>query len=338
MTSVHYFPRYSQKENFVTNNSLLLLTRLHSFSRLKFEKLISLLCAENEIDPPDIGLVITQQAGTGKSVLDGFISQRSFRLAIETKTSSEFHLDQLQRHLSIFESNCEQQYLLLLSNEEKGVSSELRDSLLEKIPKGVELLETSFEKLIQFFRGCITEYDEEMVELVADYEAFCSEMKILSTDQDTMFVPPCGRSFGENIEYKLYYCPSSWNRRNVRYLGIYKNKAVQAIGVIAKTVRCDLNLETGTVDCLDKGVILTSDEKKRILGAAQSALKENGWNLSTGTQFFLCDEMEICSFKKRTPQGIMGHRYINIKKYFSKNIPKNLTDVAFGLSNSDGWD
>ncbi len=34
MRAVHYFPRYSQRENAVTNNALLLLLRLHEFSRL----------------------------------------------------------------------------------------------------------------------------------------------------------------------------------------------------------------------------------------------------------------------------------------------------------------
>ena len=40
MTQVTYFPRYSQKENHVTNNTLLLLRHLYEFNRLKFAKFL----------------------------------------------------------------------------------------------------------------------------------------------------------------------------------------------------------------------------------------------------------------------------------------------------------
>ena len=37
MSEIHYFPRYSQPENVVTNNTLLLLLRLHQYKKLQYE-------------------------------------------------------------------------------------------------------------------------------------------------------------------------------------------------------------------------------------------------------------------------------------------------------------
>lgn len=333
MTSVHYFPRYSQPENFVTNNSLLLLNRIYEFNRYKFEKLLGMLCAENEIDPPDIGLHFRQQIGTSASVIDGFISQRGLYLAIETKLGDTFGLTQLKRHLNIFKDGRDQQFLLLLSKSGSPLSSDQFSSLTESLPRGVEILQTSFETLIRCAKECLSEYDEEMLALVADFEAFCSSSKLLSTDQFTMFVPPCGRSYKENIRYKLYYCPSSWSRRKAKYLGIYSNKTVRAIGEITKIVSCNVSLETKQVEVLEiDGAPLTDDERTRILGAAECALSHSGWNLSTDEKFFLCDKMETTNFRKDSSGGIMGHRYFNLKKELQEALPDGLTDIASKLA------
>ena len=41
MSSVHYFQRYSQPENVVTNNTLLLLSQLYNYSPKKFSEMIN---------------------------------------------------------------------------------------------------------------------------------------------------------------------------------------------------------------------------------------------------------------------------------------------------------
>lgn len=333
MTSVHYFPRYSQLENFVTNNCLLLLSRLYDFNRFKFEKLISMRCSDNDASPPDIRMQFRQQIGTSASVVDGYISQRSLYLAVETKLGDTFDLNQLKRHLNIFKDGRDQQFLLLLSKSENPLSSDQRESLNKVLPKDVEILQASFETLIRYSKNCLSEYDEEMIALVADFEAFYSSSKLLSTDRYTMFVPPCGRSYKENIEYKLYYCPASWNRRKAKYLGIYTNREVRAIGEIKKIVACNIKLDTLEVQTLEiEGDPLTSDECARILGAAKSALARNGLDLSNDNKFFLCEKMEATRFRKQTSGGIMGHHYLNLKAELQEPLPENLSELARLLS------
>ncbi|BEV13717.1 hypothetical protein HBDW_05050 [Herbaspirillum sp. DW155] len=337
MSSIHFFQRYSQKENLVTNNSLLFLSKLHSYNRLKFEKFFSLLCAEEDAAVPDISLHFKQQIGTERSILDGYIYQEGFKIAIETKLGPNFRIEQLRNHLSHFKQGQPQQYLLLLSTNGPALSQEEIRSLQRDESGGPQILQTSFEKVISHFRRCLSEHDEEMLALAADFEAFCSEEKLLDTDSHTIFAPPCGRSFRENIRYKLYYCPSTWSRRHSAYLGIYHQKGIRALGKISKVVICDINLEKNTVEAVDakrkrpSSAILTSEEIARIIAVAREAKENNGWDLTTETQFFLCDEMVACDFRKESDGGIMGHRYLDLKNYLA-SIPDNLEEIARGLS------
>src|SRR5690349_12749479 len=102
MSEIHYFPRYSTKENAVTNNTLLLLLRLYQYNRYKFEKLMGILGVEQEVPLPSFGLQFNQQKTTGKSVLDGFLWQESIKIAVETKLGNAFDIEQLKNHLAAF--------------------------------------------------------------------------------------------------------------------------------------------------------------------------------------------------------------------------------------------
>src|SRR5665213_62924 len=105
MTEIHYFPRYTQKENFATNNTLLLFYRLYDWSRFRFEKFLSdLLGARDDSPLASLGLQISQQVGTQSSVLDGYLDQAPLRIAIEAKRSASlFDVGQLLKHLTKFD-------------------------------------------------------------------------------------------------------------------------------------------------------------------------------------------------------------------------------------------
>src|SRR4051812_28535883 len=104
MTGIYYFPRYSQRENFVTSNTLLLLHRLYDINRHRFKRFIEALIGDEASDLPEsLGLRIQQQIASDRSVLDGFLVQQGLRIGIETKLSaSTFYVDQIRRHLSAF--------------------------------------------------------------------------------------------------------------------------------------------------------------------------------------------------------------------------------------------
>lgn len=104
--------------------------------------------------------------------------------------------------------------------------------------KRVIVSSITFQHIIDCFRECLRPHDDEMHDLIDDFENFCSGQNLLGTDKTTLFVPPCSQSFEINVRHKLYFCPSNWSRRNVQYLGIYRNKTVQYIGQISKVVHC----------------------------------------------------------------------------------------------------
>jgi hypothetical protein len=328
MTQIHYFPRYSQRENFETNNTMLLLHRLYNYNRFRFERFLSKLLRDAATEAGStlvLGLQIKQQVGTGASIVDGYLYQDSFRIAIETKRSADsFYADQLSRHLSGF-THSSGGFLILLSPERTEIEgpnwANLRDVATEK---NVILVPVTFENLIAAVRGCLNDYDEEMHSLVTDYEEFCSDEDLLPVDKWTLFVPPCRLSREINITDRLYFCPASWSRRKARYLGVYYDKAVWHIGTIAKIVECEVK----DGDVTSETMPVTADERQRISHASLAAMDQQGWDLITGYQFFLCDAMSDTKFRKSSPGGIMGHRYFDLRDYLSGEVPTQLAHIA----------
>lgn len=322
MTRITYFPRYTQKENFVTNNTLLLMHRLYDDNRRRFQRFLGLLL-EDKDDAPigEIGLRITQQVGTSGSVLDGYLHQPAVRIAIETKLSGvEFDVDQLLKHLEAFETGASGYLILLRPNEVNLAVPKWRELNERAAARNIVVTYVSFEKVIDSFRQCLKDYDETMLELIDDYEAFCSEQDLLNTDKLTIFVPPCGQSFEINKLCRLYFCPADWSRRKVRYIGIYKDKSVQYIGEIKQVIRAELG-SNGELACEDEsGVVIapTPERVTRIKLAIKMASQI--WDISHGHKFFLCDKLVETSFRKTTPKGIFGHRYLNLGQYLQPGM------------------
>lgn len=328
MSEIHYFPRYSQPENVVTNNTLLLLLRIYQYNRYKFERLLEVLCSDDAIELASPGLQFRQQKSTGKSVVDGFIFQDSMKIAVETKLHNAFDFEQLENHLALF--GTEQYKLLILLSPSIESNTDKLNNLRAKAGPGIQILSTSFDDIICGAASCLSDHDEEMQALVQDYESFCSDMGLLLRDKCTLFVPPCSQSFKENIENALYYCPATWSRRKAKYLGIYANKAVQAIGTIANRVVCKIDLDGDKLTISESTRSLRGDEEKRILKATRKAL-ERGWDLRNGHRFYLCDEMVKTDFQKVSSGGIMGHRYFDLEKVFSAALPPNIGELALRL-------
>jgi hypothetical protein len=328
MSEIHYFPRYSQPENFVTNNTLLLLLRLHQYNRFKFEAFMEKLCeySDEDIQLGSTFLQFSQQRKSGKSIVDGFISQESIKIAVETKLFDHFSPTQLKNHLAIFGN--EQHKLLILLNPSSV--NERQFNLVRKAAQkvNIQVIHTSFEKIIDSARNCLSKHDEEMHVLVDDYESFCSSSGLLPRDMYTLFVPPCGKSFFANQMYRLYYCPASRTRRKTKYLGIYKDKSVRLIGEIAKVVTCTVDIASHTVQVTDEHKdSLTPEEKIRILDATKEA-RIRKWNLSADHQFFLCDALYDTDFSKNSNGGIFGHRYFDLEKVLKAKPPLDVKDLA----------
>ena len=65
-------------------------------------------------------------------------------------------------------------------------------------------------------------------------------------------------------------------------------------------------------------------------------MEQQGWDLTTGYQFFLCDDMCDTMFRKSSAGGIMGHRYFDLRDHFSGSVPAKLAEIAERLR-EDQW-
>src|ERR1035437_3726134 len=146
MSEIHYFPRYSQPENVVTNNTLLLLLRLREYNHFKFDKFMGALCGEQEIQlAGSLGLQFQQQkkTGTGESVIDGFIVQDSIKIAVETKRDPAFDVAQLEKHLEMFGSEQDKLLILLTPPLGAGEAQQLTNFVRDiATPRHVQVVHT----------------------------------------------------------------------------------------------------------------------------------------------------------------------------------------------------
>jgi hypothetical protein len=246
---------------------------------------------------------------------------------VETKLNSGFDMAQLKNHLAIF-GNEQHKLLIMLSPSLNDISAQQLAAVRQTaLSRNIQVIHASFEDIVAKAKECLSAHDEEMRALVDDYEEFCSGADLLPRDRYTLFVPPCGLSFEENKAFRLYYCPATWNRRNARYLGIYKDKSVQMIGWISKIVACDVDLNARKVTVLPSGsTVLTLEEQQRVLGATEKG--QSRWDISGGHKFFLCDEMEETKFRKTSAGGIMGHRYFDLEEVLGGPVPATLRELA----------
>ena len=326
MTQLTQFPRYSQKENWATNHTLLLMRRLYEFNPSKFRRFLQELDDESADIASHLGVFFAQQIGERRSIPDGVFMQESVKVIVETKTGTSFDRDQIRRHLDGLKK-VEHGLLILLSPTVEQISK------VELTPDDKPLPPTTFANVIKCAEKCLASHDEEMKSVVEDFEAFCSEEGLLPKDDFTLMMVPCGRSFKVNMDNHLYYCPTSYTHsRNARYLGIYTEKSIHGIGEIKKCVEC-------TVDLKAKRVIadgLTQAEEQRILDTVPKA-RDVGHTIENGHKFYICDKIVPTNFKKKSAGGLQKHRYLDLGPYFSDGVLPGVEDIADRLRN-ESWD
>lgn len=327
MSKVTHFQRYSQKENVVTNNTLLLFSRIHEYSSRKFERLLfELLSLEFDIGPNFV-----QQVGSGTSTPDGIISQSSFKVLIETKVDAWVNTDQLYRHLMSFGAE-EKRVLLLLSKQKLGTieSGKIRKEIQEKAKDKVGFVSTTFEEVVLKTKSLFDQnIDAEFWPILMDYEEFCRDTGLYDASAYLMRAVPCGDSLADNLKFGIYYMPKDRGFSDHSYIGLYNRKAIRAVGEIQAIAL--VSLDSSEKILVEKGEIGES-EKNRILGIVASSITNLGWDVSEGHRFFVVKEFHPTEFKKESVGGLFGVKYFNLKEEIKDIEKKSLKAVADELS------
>ena len=327
MSSIHYFPRYNQKENQVTNNTQLLLSRLYYHSPLKFEKILNVILTDEVFDL-NIGVNFSQQNRGVKSVPDGSISQESFQILIETKTRGKFSENQLTRHLESLGDAYSDKVLLALSPSEipVGMIEKVNRHIKSRNLKRVRFTATTFEQIISAVREHVSEYETEIIEVLEDFESYCVEEKLINYHAfSTLLAFTTSRSHKENRKYDIYYDPATRNNsRPFDYVGLYRNKEIYAIGKFVKTVYCDLH-EGKLIPTRDETLDVTEDEYLRIKGIIEET---DYYDLRYGNKFTLVDKFIKTEFKKDSPYGMRQKQYFFLKNYTEKAADMGTEEIA----------
>lgn len=311
MGSTHYFQRYSQKENLLTNNTLLLLQHFYKHDANRFEEFLRGL-VDDAIDI-SVGPSFEQQISTGESRVDGQIRQKSFNLAIEAKPYGNVRASQLKRHLKGFNKNEENLLIVITKDSLSEHEKKEYKAQLNKVLSEVSFCAVTYEDIILGLNESVYDHELSLQEILDDYEEMCQQENVISTEKYTMLVVSTGRSHQENLKYNIYYDPlDRSHNKNFKYLGLYKDKAIRAVGEVQTIVGCDL-IDGKLVPTRNESRFskLPEEQKNSIRGIINEVDRAD---IGKDHKFFLVDNFYQMDYKKSEAGGVIrSNRYMHLK-------------------------
>lgn len=238
---IHYFQRYHSKENVDTSNTMLMLSRLYNYNADKFFSMLnSLILGEDE--SPEITFDL--QVVGDDSVPDAVISQKSFKIVVETKLYNQFYKQQLVNHLEQFGA---EDIKVLLTLDPKPMKPQLFDELAVELKKynsenatrlihPIKHVNLTFEQLVAAMADIVDDRDTEIIAVLDDFKKYCFDEKLIPDGYKWMRAIVAGTTFQDNMDLDLFYDQESRKFSEHGYIGLYKDKSIRAIGKLKKTI------------------------------------------------------------------------------------------------------
>lgn len=325
---IHYFQRYHKGEDVATANTMLLLSRLYSYSSNKFFQFLKDQYFGDIDFEPELSFVL--QDKSEKSIPDATITQPSFKLVIETKLTDWFYEEQLINHLSTFK-NEEYKVLITLSSE---LMEQKKKAIIDKAIEDYNLehkthiihVNTTFEMLAQGIQDVITDRDHEMQDVLDDYLDYCHNDRLIVIPDawKKMRMQLAGTTLDYNIAKSVYYDNIERGFSAHDYLGLYKQKSIRAIGKITAIITAVLidgklkyNAERGEL----------TEERKKIIEQARDDGKNYGYVLDAHRYFFV-DNFYETDFPKETKGASMGTRFFDLTEILQMNSLPETSKIA----------
>lgn len=316
---ISLFADYHQKENSLTNYCGLLMKMLYEDNPRKFEELLAtLLKTDTNII---VGPTFTQQTKTVKSIPDLAITQKSFSVFFETKTTNWFYEDQINRHIAGFNQTADDKILFLLSNfENDNLEKQFAKEIKEAKNHKIILQPLTFEDFVgSLEQVCNSEY---LRNLLDEFKLYLDRNGRLPKWKYLLDVVSCSGTLAE-IEQGVYMCPDTggaYSHRRAKYFGPYSSKKVADIFEINAIVVIEKNLGEAEIKWKNKSI-----EDGTLIEQARQKLRNWQWrideNKSVPLQVFLLDNRQKTNFVKQTSGGMLQS-----KKYF--------WDIATDCNNS----
>lgn len=329
---ISLFADYHQKENSLTNYCGLLMKMLYEDSPRKFEELLAtLLKTDTNII---VGPTFTQQTKTVKSIPDLAITQKSFSVFFETKTTDWFYEDQINRHIAGFNQTADDKILFLLSNfENDNLEEQFAKEINEAKKHKIILQPLTFEDFVgSLEQVCNSEY---LKNLLDEFKLYLDKNGRLPKWKYLLDVVSCSGTL-EEIEQGVYMCPDTggaYSHRRAKYFGPYSSKKVADIFEINAIVVIEKNLGEAKIKWKNKNI-----KDETLIEQAKQKLQNWQWrideNKSVPLQVFLLDNRQETNFVKETSGGMLQS-----KKYFwdiatdcenSQELAEKLRDKNWG--------
>jgi hypothetical protein len=310
MSSITYFQRYSQKENHATNNTMLLLRHFYGNSPFRIEAFLnSLLEAQFSI-----GLRFEQQIRGEDSVPDALVAQRELRIYFETKVGTGFDRDQIRRHFAsigkLKNAGATPENTLLVGLCKEAIPvADLADLKREGRDAGVTFAAVTFSSIARVLREQCAPHETTLVAVLDDYEDFLRGERL--AEESGWWLPffPCGASFEDNERFGVYFEPPERNSKaGYRFIGLYRNKAIEAVGEVISVVVVD------PAEGLGAAKVEAGAWDDKVRARVQAAMDGTSFgDLATSAhRYYVVEQFHRTRAEKNSSGGIQGMRYLNL--------------------------
>lgn len=333
---IHYFQRYHSKENVDTANTMLMLSRLYNYNADIFFSMLNTLILHEDESPE---LAFDLQISGPDSVPDAVISQKSFKIVVETKLYNQFGKEQLMNHLKQFDS---EDIKVLLTLDPKPMRKDLFSEMLHEVNKynaenikrlihPIKHINLTFEQLVKAMEDIIDDRDTEIISVLDDFKKYCFDEKLIPDSYKWMKVFAAGTTFNDNMELNLFYNEESVKFSEHGYVGLYNDKSIRAIGKLEKTIIAveenhEMKYRT------ESGDPVTSDDIKRIEEAIRRADNYGyGDDMRTISQrYFMVEKFYPIDFRKSSKYPIRK-KLFNLAEMLGYNVMPDTQIIANDL-------
>ena len=328
MAILNQFQQYSQGENTVTNNVLLMLSNLYDIRPKYYEEFISGLI-EDENQYEVIPTFLQQVGNRGDGIIDGFIQVKASKIIIETKLHGLEWINKLLKYSKSFDLN-ESKLLFHLSSqkysEQQVQEIEVQLSQVQNLGN-ISFHSLTYKDLVDQLKSLseVYPYEHYLIRLSEHFELYCIAMGLMPYSNHVLRAMACGHSFDLNIKHKFYFDLAERGFSQFKYLGIYKWKAVRLIGLVENEIVANWDSESG-LDILWSKHEVSENQKERLVNAIQDSMSY-GWDIDNNHRFFLMSETAETEYRKNSPGGIFRVRYFNLEDVFNK-VPKSVSEIA----------
>ena len=325
---ISLFSGYNQRENRLTNYTMLLIKLLYDESPKLYRDFLQNLIPNENIDPIP---TFSQQLRKAKSIPDACIVQTPYTIYFETKDSEWFYDDQLERHLSeLAQDGVGRKVLIALCPFESGGQKKVFENLSQKYSGKVGMYAFAFQDFIDALPKLSPE--SRLAQIISEYESYLTEQGMLGTWESWIDVVNCAARPTDVSQHLVYTCPAkggAYSHYRCRFLGAYSDRRVSHVASIRGLVDLYKQTEPKVLWKNDD----SSDEDLVSLATQRAELVLPGHPEDLRV-FVLADAFET-DFKKDSAGGMYGH-----KQYFDLGIlgkpPKTAKDAA-ELVRGRGW-